>query len=193
MAFIFWFEHLSFSKAAFTAFIVELVKSTLLNKSCSNQKIKTTLFFPFWKFQQQWIFWFEHFCVWPLLVIPKGQYLPWANRERPVEHFYGLESTLWRYRKLPCDQHQNLRLLMQNMATLVYNQGSFFSFCDTIATLLFDPLAYIKLIFTSREAAWSCRTVGQIKVTFAVFAIEASFFGDFKCFQPVTTNFINLH
>ena len=52
---------------------------------------------------------------------------------------------------------------MQNMATLVYNQGSFFSFCDTIATLLFDPLAYIKLIFTSREAAWSCRTVGRKK------------------------------
>ena len=65
------------------------------------------------------IFLFEQLYVWPLLAILKGQYLPWANRERPVEHFYGLESTLWRYRKLPCDQHQNLRLLMQNMATLL--------------------------------------------------------------------------
>ena len=35
------------TKVDFTALVVEVVKSTLLNKSCSNQKINATLLFPF--------------------------------------------------------------------------------------------------------------------------------------------------
>ena len=44
-------------------------------------------------------------------------------------------------------------------------------------------------LFTSCEAAWSCRTVGRKKtVTFAFFDIVASLFSDFKCFQLVFAN-----
>ena len=47
MAFIFLIEQLLFSKVGITAVVVEVVKPTLLNKSCSYQKINATLLFQF--------------------------------------------------------------------------------------------------------------------------------------------------
>ena len=44
---IFLFKQLLFSKVGFTTFATKAVKPTLLNKSCSNQKINATLLFQF--------------------------------------------------------------------------------------------------------------------------------------------------
>ena len=41
------FEQLLYSKVGITALVAEVEKPTLLNKSCSNQKISATLLFPF--------------------------------------------------------------------------------------------------------------------------------------------------
>ena len=47
MAFIFNFEQLLLSEVGFTALRAEVVKPTLQNKSCLNQKINATLLFQF--------------------------------------------------------------------------------------------------------------------------------------------------
>ena len=99
------------------------MKPTLLNKSCSNQKIDTTLLcIPILKVsitKFQGFFDLSNFFVWPLSAILKGQYRPWALLGRPEQGWYGWISTLWCHSKLPYDGHWIPRLLKQIMATLV--------------------------------------------------------------------------
>ena len=74
---------------------------------------------------------------------------------------------------------------------------------EAILALLLGTIALTFLcsnnldIFTCREAARSCRSVGKKiiikKLLLPFLPLKLLFFGDFKCFQPVTTNFINLH
>ena len=53
MAFIFLLEELLFSKVGFKALVVEVVKPTLLNKSCSNQKILADLLLKLLKLESK--------------------------------------------------------------------------------------------------------------------------------------------
>ena len=99
---------------------VEVVKATLLNKSCSNKKINALCYSNFKIFRDKIsrIF-IEKFYIGPSSAVRKGQYRPWARLERPGGGLIWVGiSLVSSHRKLPCNQHQNLRLPMQIMVTL---------------------------------------------------------------------------
>ena len=71
-----------------------------------------------------------------------------------------MESTLWCHRKLPCDQHQNLSLPKQNMATLppgpIADVLYYLGFCVWYST-------FTVVLFWSQQCCSSNKTVFQLK------------------------------